>query len=99
LVKNYQESLKPKSGKTIKANPSFSVSEMDKKEIGTTFGTKVDIKVAAKWKRKNHHSFHSESDFQRIISFNKRLVHRLRPSYFLLFPFWGQCFCFCSSSN
>jgi ParB family chromosome partitioning protein len=71
VVKNYQESLKPKSGKTIKANPSFSVSEMDKKEIGTTLGTKVDIKIDAKGKGKITIPFKSESDFQRIIALIK----------------------------
>lgn len=71
VVKNYQESLKPKSGKTIKANPSFSVSEMDKKEIGTTLGTKVDIKIDAKGKGKITIPFKSEADFQRIIALIK----------------------------
>ena len=71
VVKNYQESLKPKSGKTIKANPSFSVSEMDKKEIGTTLGTKVEIKIDAKGKGKITIPFKSESDFQRIIALIK----------------------------
>ncbi len=71
VVKNYQESLKPKSGKTIKAIPPFSVSEMDKKEIGTTLGTKVDIKIDAKGKGKITIPFKSEADFQRIIALIK----------------------------
>jgi ParB family chromosome partitioning protein len=71
VVKNYQESLKPKSGKTIKAIPPFSVSELDKKEIGTTLGTKVDIKIDAKGKGKITIPFKSEADFQRIIALIK----------------------------
>jgi len=71
VVKNYQESLKPKSGKTIKAIPPFSISEMDKKEIGNTLGTKVDIKIDAKGKGKITIPFKSEVDLQRIIALIK----------------------------
>jgi ParB family chromosome partitioning protein len=71
VVKSYQEGLKPKSGKTLKAIPLFSVSELDKKEIGTTLGTKVDIKIDAKGKGKITIPFKSEADFQRIIALIK----------------------------
>lgn len=70
-VKNYQDSLKPKAGKATKTSSPFSVSEMDKKEISTTLGTKVDIKIDAKGKGKITIPFKSEADFQRIIALIK----------------------------
>src|SRR5690606_9779578 len=42
LVKNYQESLKPKPAKSKSA--VATIDEDDKKAIATYFGTKVDIK-------------------------------------------------------
>src|SRR5690606_34010453 len=58
LVKNYQESLKPKPAKAKASN--FEVSESDKKQIAGFFGTKVDIKLAANGKGKISIPFHSE---------------------------------------
>ena len=71
LVKNYQEGLKPKSGKTTKVASAFVISDADKKEIGTVLGTKVDVKIDAKGKGKITIPFKSESDFQRIIALIK----------------------------
>ncbi|HEU4496942.1 MAG TPA: ParB/RepB/Spo0J family partition protein, partial [Flavobacterium sp.] len=66
LVKNYQESLKPAPSKTVKGT-SFAIGESEKKVIGSYFGTKVDVKVAANGKGKITIPFHSEEDFNRII--------------------------------
>ena len=69
LVKNYQESLKPKPAKATKT--SFAVAEDDKKAITAYFGTKVDVKLAANGKGKITIPFHSEEDFSRIIKLIK----------------------------
>ncbi len=66
LVKNYHEDLKPKTGKA-KAASGFTVSDDNKKEVASYFGTKVDIKVDAKGKGKITIPFHSEEDFKRIL--------------------------------
>ena len=71
LVKNYQEGLKSKSGKTAKSVSAFVVPESDKKEIGTVLGTKVDVKIDANGKGKITIPFKSEADFQRIIALIK----------------------------
>jgi len=70
LVKNYQESLKPKP--TAKAkSASFEIAETEKKTFNTYFGTKVDVKVAGNGKGKITIPFHSEEDFNRIIKLIK----------------------------
>ena len=66
LVKNYQESLKPKAVKGSK-NTSFTVAEENKKAFVDFFGTKIDVKVANNGKGKITIPFHSEEDFNRII--------------------------------
>ena len=66
LVKNYQESLKPKASKSTKSN-SFEIKDTDKKVIANYFGTKVDVKVAGNGKGKISIPFHSEEDFNRIL--------------------------------
>ena len=66
LVKNYHDSLKPKTTKTSKGN-SFDVNEDEKKAFANYFGTKVDVKVAANGKGKITIPFHSEEDFNRIL--------------------------------
>ena len=66
LVKNYQESLKPKAAKSTKSN-SFEIKDTDKKVIANYFGTKVDVKVAGNGKGKISIPFHSEEDFNRIL--------------------------------
>lgn len=65
LVKKYQESLKPKSGKSTSNN--FEVGETDKKAFTNFFGAKVDVKVAGNGKGKITIPFHSEEDFNRIL--------------------------------
>ena len=66
LVKNYQDSLKPKTAKTAKDN-SFDIAEDEKKVFVNYFGTKVDVKVAGNGKGKITIPFHSEEDFNRIL--------------------------------
>ena len=66
LVKNYQDSLKPKSAKPVSGN-SFDINEDEKKVFANYFGTKVDVKVAGNGKGKITIPFHSEEDFNRIL--------------------------------
>lgn len=66
LVKNYQDSLKPKTAKSAKGN-SFDIKEDEKKAFANYFGTKVDVKVAGNGKGKITIPFHSEEDFNRIL--------------------------------
>ena len=70
LVKNYQESLKPKSTTKIKKT-SFEIEATQKTTFNSYFGTKVDVKVAANGKGKITIPFHSEEDFNRIIKLIK----------------------------
>ena len=70
LVKNYQESLKPKP--TAKAkSASFEIADTAKNKFNTYFGTKVDVKVVGNGKGKITIPFHSEADFNRIIKLIK----------------------------
>ena len=66
LVKNYQESLKPKPAGKLKV-ASFEVEDTHKSVFINYFGTKVDVKVAGNGKGKITIPFHSEEDFNRII--------------------------------
>jgi len=66
LVKNYQESLKPKAVSKTKT-ASFEIDDTEKKTITNYFGTKVDVKVAGNGKGKITIPFHSEEDFKRIL--------------------------------
>ena len=70
LVKNYQESLKPKPAGKPKTT-SFEIEETQKNTFNTYFGTKVDVKVAGNGKGKITIPFHSEEDFNRIIKLIK----------------------------
>lgn len=70
LVKNYQESLKPKAVTKVKSSP-FEVAPAEQKKFTDYFGTKVDIKVAGNGKGKITIPFHSEEDFNRIIKLIK----------------------------
>ena len=70
LVKNYQESLKPKTISTAKSD-SFEIAETQKNTFNTYFGTKVDVKVAGNGKGKITIPFHSQEDFNRIIKLIK----------------------------
>jgi ParB family chromosome partitioning protein len=70
LVKNHQESLKPKAAKSIKSN-SFEIKDAEKKVFANYFGTKVDVKVAGNGKGKISIPFHSEEDFNRILKLIK----------------------------
>ncbi|OYU80529.1 MAG: chromosome partitioning protein ParB [Flavobacterium sp. BFFFF1] len=66
LVKNYQESLKPKPA--AKSKPAaFNVEEDQQKAINNYFGTKAEIKLAGNGKGKITIPFHSEEDFNRIL--------------------------------
>lgn len=66
LVKNYQESLKPKVASKNKSN-SFEINADENKIFNDYFGTKVDVKVAGNGKGKITIPFHSEEDFKRIM--------------------------------
>jgi len=70
LVKNYQESLKPKAAKSTKSI-SFEIKDAEKKVFANYFGTKVDVKVAGNGKGKISIPFHSEEDFNRILKLIK----------------------------
>ena len=70
LVKNYQESLKPKPETKAKTT-SFEIAEAHKNTFNSYFGTKVDVKVAGNGKGKITIPFHSEEDFNRIIKLIK----------------------------
>jgi ParB family chromosome partitioning protein len=70
LVKNYQDSLKPKPATKTKAT-SFEIDEAQKNNFNTYFGTKVDVKVSGNGKGKITIPFHSEEDFNRIIKLIK----------------------------
>ena len=70
LVKNYQESLKPKPATKAKST-SFEIADSEKNKFNTYFGTKVDVKVAGNGKGKITIPFHSEADFNRIINLIK----------------------------
>ena len=70
LVKNYQESLKPKPTTKTKIT-SFEIEEAQKTTFNSYFGTKVDVKVAGNGKGKITIPFHSEEDFNRIIKLIK----------------------------
>jgi ParB family chromosome partitioning protein len=70
LVKNYQDSLKPKSASKVKTN-SFAISAEANKVITDYFGAKVEVKIAGNGKGKISIPFHSEEDFNRIIKLIK----------------------------
>ncbi len=70
LVKNYQESLKPKPVGKAKTT-SFEIAETQKNTFNNYFGTKVDVKIAGNGKGKITIPFHSEEDFNRIIKLIK----------------------------
>ncbi len=70
LVKNYQDSLKPKPAGKSKA-ASFEIPENQKNTFANYFGTKVEVKVAGNGKGKITIPFHSEEDFNRIIKLIK----------------------------
>ena len=70
LVKNYQDSIKPKTVSKAKT-VSFKVKEEEKKVITDYFGAKVDVKIAGNGKGKISIPFHSEEDFNRIIKLMK----------------------------
>lgn len=70
LVKNYQESLKPKAISKVKPS-TFVINDDEKKSFTNYFGAKVDVKVAGNGKGKITIPFHSEEDFNRIIKLIK----------------------------
>ena len=66
LVKNYQDSLKPKA--VVKSKTAvFEIAEAEKKTFTNYFGAKVDVTMAGNGKGKITIPFHSEEDFNRII--------------------------------
>lgn len=71
LVRNHQDSLKPKASKSTK-KAAFEVSESDKKELRALLNSKIDVQVTANGKGKLTIPFKSEEDLQRIIDLIKR---------------------------
>ncbi len=70
LVKNYQESLKPKTVVKQKVT-GFEIRDDQKTTFTDYFGAKVDVKMAGNGKGKISIPFHSEEDFNRIIKLIK----------------------------
>jgi ParB family chromosome partitioning protein len=70
LVKNYQDSLKPKPALKAKT-ASFEVDESQKMAFSNYFGNKVDVKVSGNGKGKITIPFQSEEDLKRIIALIK----------------------------
>lgn len=70
LVKNYQESLKPKPAAKAKGSV-FKVDDEQQKAINNYFGTKAEVKMAGNGKGKITIPFHSEEDFNRILKLLK----------------------------
>ena len=64
LVKQYQDSLKPKS--TKKVEKSFEIDTNSKKNLSDFFGAKIEVK-ATNGKGKIIIPFHSEEDFNRLL--------------------------------
>jgi ParB family chromosome partitioning protein len=67
LVKNHQDSLKPKPEGQINKPAAFEIASNKQSSFASFFGTKVDIKVAGNGKGKITIPFHSEEDFDRIV--------------------------------
>ncbi len=70
LVKNHQDSLKPKPAAKAKSAP-FEIEETHKKAFTNYFKSKVDVKVAGNGKGKITIPFESQEDFNRIIDLIK----------------------------
>lgn len=70
LVKNHQESLKPKQVQK-KSSTAFVVSEADHKAFSSYFGSKIELKVTGNGKGKIAIPFYSEEDFKRILKLIK----------------------------
>lgn len=70
LVKNYQDSLKPKPATKAKS-ASFEIDESQKMLFSNYFGNKVDVKVSGNGKGKITIPFQSEEDLNRIIDLIK----------------------------
>lgn len=64
LVKQYQDSLKPKTAK--KSGKSFEIDNDSKKNLSEFFGAKIEVK-ATNGKGKIIIPFHSEEDFNRLL--------------------------------
>ncbi len=67
LVKNYQESLKPKPASEKRTIASFDIEEEQKKTFNNYFGANVDVKIAGNGKGKIIIPIHSKEDFNRIL--------------------------------
>lgn len=70
LVKNYHESLLPKSNAPAKS-AAFKIDEEQQDHFNSYFGTKVDLKVDPKGKGKITIPFHSQEDLNRIMKLIK----------------------------
>ena len=70
LVKNYQESLKPKLKSKVNT-ASFEIENNKKETFNAYFGAKVEVKIVGNGKGKITIPFHSEADFNRILKLIK----------------------------
>ena len=70
LVKNYQESLKPKAKAKVNT-ASFEIENNKKETFNAYFGAKVEVKIVGNGKGKITIPFHSEADFNRILKLIK----------------------------
>ncbi|MGL5112940.1 MAG: ParB/RepB/Spo0J family partition protein [Flavobacterium sp.] len=70
LVKNYHESLLPKSSTPTKS-AAFKIDDDQQHHFNSYFGTKVDLKVDPKGKGKITIPFHSQEDLNRIMKLIK----------------------------
>lgn len=76
LVKNYQESIKPKLINTenviLTKGSSYAIKAIDKKAINDYLGVFIDVKVTANGTGKLTIPFASEADFDRIMNLIKK---------------------------
>lgn len=71
LVKNHQDSLKPKPAAVKAKSAPFEIEETHKRAFANYFKSKVDVKVAGNGKGKITIPFESQEDFNRIIDLIK----------------------------
>ncbi|WP_333695950.1 ParB/RepB/Spo0J family partition protein [Flavobacterium sp.] len=72
LVKNYQDRNLPNSGKATPKKAAYSISEVEKNELNTLLGRKVEIKIEANGKGKLAIPFQSEADLKKLLALIKR---------------------------
>ncbi len=76
LVKNYQESLKPKPATKAKA-ASFEIADTEKKHVQLLFWNQSRCQGGRQRKGKNHHSIPLRRRLQPNYQINKRVVNKI----------------------